>query len=163
MRYEDEYEYAFYKIMCAMTETQTEVLQPPSTAEPGDRVIAPGFTQDKHWILKQKNFDKVVVDLKVNSEGQAEYKGVPLQVVGRTGFITCKTLTNCQINHAFWGVYLGHKKKLGVLERIEGFRDRSVRATQSTFNCQKHTFYKSGKRLYENSELFISHFVLDYI
>lgn len=83
-----------------MTVDHTEVLHPPKTAEPGERIYAPGFTQDKYWLIKQKNFDKLVVDLRVNSEGQAVYKGVPLQVQGRTGYITCKTLTDCPIYSA---------------------------------------------------------------
>ncbi|KAG8234599.1 hypothetical protein J437_LFUL017102 [Ladona fulva] len=85
-------------VLCASTPEKVEVLNPPQGSAPGDIVIVDGFEHRPDPVLnpKKKVWETVAVDLKVNSNGIATYKGVPLTVSGK-GEILAKSLTDVPI------------------------------------------------------------------
>nr|XP_018911397.1 PREDICTED: aminoacyl tRNA synthase complex-interacting multifunctional protein 1-like isoform X3 [Bemisia tabaci] len=85
-------------LLCAYADNKVEVLEPPIGSRPGDRVTVAGYkgTADEVLNPKQKIFEKVSPDLRVNEDGVACYKGTPLEVLGK-GFIKTETLRNVSI------------------------------------------------------------------
>lgn len=72
-------------VMCASSPDQVEVLDPPASASPGDRVYVPGFegTPDAQLNPKKKVFEKIQPDFSTNDDGVACYKGVPWVIEGK--------------------------------------------------------------------------------
>lgn len=72
-------------VMCASSPDQVEVLDPPASAVPGDRVYVPGFegTPDAQLNPKKKVFEKIQPDFLMNDEGVACYRGVPWVIEGK--------------------------------------------------------------------------------
>ena len=78
-------------VMCASTPDKVEILSPPENSKPGDPVMVAGYERrpDVQLKPKQKIFEAVAPDLKVNTEMIATYKGVPWLVNGEP----CKSQT----------------------------------------------------------------------
>ena len=74
------------------SEDTVEFVCPPEDAEIGDRVVCEGFEGEpatENQVVKKKILNAVFPDLKVNADGVAVYKDVPLTTT--TGGLTCKT------------------------------------------------------------------------
>lgn len=86
-------------VMCASTPDKVEILTPPPTAAPGDRVACAQFpgTPDAQLNPKKKVFEQVAPDLKTDNEKRATYKGMPWIVANKEGYILADTLGNAQI------------------------------------------------------------------
>lgn len=86
-------------VMCASTPEKVEILLPPPNAKIGDRVEVAGYPGEADAQLnpKKKIFEQVAPDLKVNSDGVACYKCVPLTVRGSGGQFKAATLKNVQV------------------------------------------------------------------
>jgi aminoacyl tRNA synthase complex-interacting multifunctional protein 1 len=72
-------------VMCASTPEKVEILDPPATCVPGERVTFEGYagTPDAQLNPKKKVFEQVQPDLLVNEEGLATYRGIPFTVTGK--------------------------------------------------------------------------------
>lgn len=73
------------------SEDTVEFVCPPEAAAIGDRVVCCGFEGEpatENQVLKKKILNAVFPDLKVNADGVAVYKDVPLTTT--TGGLTCK-------------------------------------------------------------------------
>jgi aminoacyl tRNA synthase complex-interacting multifunctional protein 1 len=76
------------------SEDTVEFVCPPEDAEIGDRVVCEGFEGEpatENQVVKKKILNAVFPDLKVNAEGVAVYKDVPLTTT--TGGLTCKAIS----------------------------------------------------------------------
>lgn len=76
-----------------------QLLEPPPGSVPGDQVTVAGYLYNPLKPFVNPNttvFERIASDLKVNENGVAVYKNVPLEVEGK-GFVTAGTLTNCSI------------------------------------------------------------------
>lgn len=74
------------------SEDTVEFVCPPEDAAIGDRVVCEGFEGEpatENQVVKKKILNAVFPDLKVNADGVAVYKDVPLTTT--TGGLTCKT------------------------------------------------------------------------
>ena len=85
-------------VLCASTPEKVELLEPPSGAQPGDRVTVAGFEGEPVPECNPKNniFGLVQVDLKTNDSLIGCYKGVPLEIKGK-GPLKSTTLKNVPI------------------------------------------------------------------
>ncbi|KAL4640469.1 aminoacyl tRNA synthase complex-interacting multifunctional protein 1 [Arapaima gigas] len=85
-------------VMCASSPDKVEILDPPPTAVPGDRITFQGFPgePDKELNPKKKVWEQVQPDLRTNDQCVATYKGVPFQVAGK-GVCKAQTMTNSGI------------------------------------------------------------------
>ncbi|XP_046845075.1 aminoacyl tRNA synthase complex-interacting multifunctional protein 1-like [Xenia sp. Carnegie-2017] len=86
-------------VMCASSPELCELLDPPSTSVPGDKVICEGYlgTPDEQLNPKKKIFEKIQPDLHTDEEGIAKYKGSPFLVVGKEGYFFSQTMKNSSI------------------------------------------------------------------
>jgi len=89
-------------VLCASVEEgetkRVEPLDPPAESVAGERVVVEGYesgTPDEVLNPKKKIWEKLQVDLKTSSMGEAQWQGNPL--MARVGKITCKTLKNAPI------------------------------------------------------------------
>eukprot|EP00537_Pseudo-nitzschia_pungens_P003945 CAMPEP_0172367840 /NCGR_PEP_ID=MMETSP1060-20121228/23927_1 /TAXON_ID=37318 /ORGANISM="Pseudo-nitzschia pungens, Strain cf. cingulata" /LENGTH=248 /DNA_ID=CAMNT_0013092225 /DNA_START=1880 /DNA_END=2626 /DNA_ORIENTATION=+ len=65
------------------SEDIVELLSPPEAAVPGDRIVCAGYEGEpatENQVIKKKMLNVIFPDLKVNSEGVAVYKDVPLAI-----------------------------------------------------------------------------------
>ncbi|MFH4981261.1 hypothetical protein AB6A40_007970 [Gnathostoma spinigerum] len=85
-------------VLCASTPERVELLEVDSSCVPGQKVLCDGFKLRPDSVLnpKKKVWEAVAVDLKVNAEGMASYKGVQLKVDGKTPIIA-STLKNVPV------------------------------------------------------------------
>lgn len=85
-------------VMCASTPENVEILDVPSDAVPGDRVVVPGFEGEPDGQInpKKKILERILPDLRTDASCNACYKGKPLTVVGK-GVCKSKTLKDVQI------------------------------------------------------------------
>ncbi|KAM9477249.1 aminoacyl tRNA synthase complex-interacting multifunctional protein 1a isoform 2-T2 [Clarias gariepinus] len=85
-------------VMCASSPDKVEILDPPSGAEPGDRVSFQGFPgePDKELNPKKKVWEQVQPDLRTDNQGVATYKGAAFEVAGK-GVCKAQTMTNAGI------------------------------------------------------------------
>uniref|UniRef100_A0A4W5RRR8 Aminoacyl tRNA synthetase complex interacting multifunctional protein 1a n=1 Tax=Hucho hucho TaxID=62062 RepID=A0A4W5RRR8_9TELE len=85
-------------VMCASSPDKVEILDPPSGAVPGDRVIFPRFPgePDKELNPKKKVWEAVQPDLKTDGQCVANYKGAPFEIAGK-GVCKAQTMSNSGI------------------------------------------------------------------
>ncbi|XP_071263795.1 aminoacyl tRNA synthase complex-interacting multifunctional protein 1a isoform X1 [Salvelinus alpinus] len=85
-------------VMCASSPDKVEILDPPSGAVPGDRVIFQGFPgePDKELNPKKKVWEAVQPDLKTDGQCVANYKGAPFEIAGK-GVCKAQTMSNSGI------------------------------------------------------------------
>ncbi|XP_034147075.1 aminoacyl tRNA synthase complex-interacting multifunctional protein 1a [Esox lucius] len=85
-------------VMCASSPDKVEILDPPSGAVPGDRVIFQGFPgePDKELNPKKKVWEAVQPDLKTDSQCVATYKGACFEIAGK-GVCRAQTMSNSGI------------------------------------------------------------------
>uniref|UniRef100_UPI0037E7D725 aminoacyl tRNA synthase complex-interacting multifunctional protein 1-like n=1 Tax=Semicossyphus pulcher TaxID=241346 RepID=UPI0037E7D725 len=85
-------------IMCASSPGRVEILDPPSGAVPGDRVIFQGFPgdPDKELNPKKKVWEQVLTDLRTDGQCVATYKGAAFEVIGK-GVCKAQTMTDTEI------------------------------------------------------------------
>ncbi|XP_023126446.2 uncharacterized protein LOC111568838 isoform X2 [Amphiprion ocellaris] len=85
-------------IMCASSPEKMEILDPPSGAEPGDRVTIQGFPgePDRELNPKKRVWEEVQPDLRTDSQCVATYKGAAFEVVGK-GVCKSQTMSDCEI------------------------------------------------------------------
>ncbi|XP_058241599.1 aminoacyl tRNA synthase complex-interacting multifunctional protein 1a [Hemibagrus wyckioides] len=85
-------------VMCASTPEKVEILDPPSGAEPGERITFQGFPgePDKELNPKKKVWEQVQPDLRTDNQGVASYKGAAFEVAGK-GVCKAQTLSNTSI------------------------------------------------------------------
>ncbi|KAG8454120.1 hypothetical protein GDO86_000675 [Hymenochirus boettgeri] len=85
-------------VMCASSPEKVEILDPPSGAVPGDRIIFHGFPgePDKELNPKKKTWEQIQPDLLTNKEGVATYKGVPFEVKEK-GVCKAQTMSGSSI------------------------------------------------------------------
>ncbi|KAK2852340.1 hypothetical protein Q7C36_007541 [Tachysurus vachellii] len=85
-------------VMCASTPDKVEILDPPSGAQPGERVTCQGFPgePDKELNPKKKVWEQVQPDLRTDNRGVANYKGAAFEVAGK-GVCKAQTLSNTGI------------------------------------------------------------------
>ncbi|CAH0393345.1 unnamed protein product [Bemisia tabaci] len=83
-------------LLCAGNESKIEVLEPPPGSSPGDKITVAGYNGTADKGLSKIFFDTLSVDLWVDGNGVACYKGTPLQA-GDKGFIKTETLKNVSI------------------------------------------------------------------
>lgn len=81
--------------MCTSDSEKCEILQPPAGCKPGDVVTVEGYERkpDPQLNPKKKIFETVQVDLKINNNKEATYKGHPWNVAGK-GPALSSSLTN---------------------------------------------------------------------
>ncbi|TSK22504.1 Aminoacyl tRNA synthase complex-interacting multifunctional protein 1 [Bagarius yarrelli] len=85
-------------VMCASTPEKVEILDPPSGAQPGERVTFQGYSgePDKELNPKKKVWEQVQPDLRTDDQGVANYKGAAFEVAGK-GICKAQTLSNTGI------------------------------------------------------------------
>lgn len=85
-------------VMCASSPDKVEILDPPSGAVPGDRVIFQGFPgePDKELNPKKKVWEQVQPDLRTDAQCVATYQGAAFEVNGK-GVCKAQTMTNSGI------------------------------------------------------------------
>ncbi|XP_069781855.1 aminoacyl tRNA synthase complex-interacting multifunctional protein 1a isoform X2 [Narcine bancroftii] len=85
-------------VMCASSPEKIEILDPPSDALPGDRIIFENYLgePDKELNPKKKIWDRIQPDLSTNEECIATYKGTPFVVKGK-GVCKAQTMANSGI------------------------------------------------------------------
>lgn len=84
-------------VLCAETEDKSviELLQVPEGTQIGDKISFPDTERDPPESLPGKNnaWDKTVDDLKIDAEGNANYKGKKFTIEGK-GVVTSLTIKN---------------------------------------------------------------------
>ncbi|XP_034398575.1 aminoacyl tRNA synthase complex-interacting multifunctional protein 1-like isoform X1 [Cyclopterus lumpus] len=85
-------------VMCASSPDKVELLEPPSEAAPGDRVIFQSFPgePDKELNPKKKVWEQVQPDLRTNAKCVATYKGAAFEVA-RKGVCKAQTMSDSEI------------------------------------------------------------------
>ncbi|CAJ1052455.1 aminoacyl tRNA synthase complex-interacting multifunctional protein 1-like [Xyrichtys novacula] len=85
-------------IMCAHSTEKVEVLDPPSGAVPGDRVVFQGFPgkPDRELDPERKVWEQIQMDLYTNHQCVATYKGAAFEVISK-GVCRAQTLSNTEI------------------------------------------------------------------
>ncbi|XP_030643812.1 aminoacyl tRNA synthase complex-interacting multifunctional protein 1a [Chanos chanos] len=85
-------------VMCASSPEKVEILDPPSGAVPGERVICQGFPgePDKELNPKKKVWEQVQPDLRTDAQCVATYKGAAFEVEGK-GVCKAQTMSNSGI------------------------------------------------------------------
>lgn len=85
-------------IMCASSPEKMEILDPPSGAQPGDRVTIQGFPgePDRELNPKKRVWEEVQPDLRTDSQCVATYKGAAFEVAGK-GVCKSQTMSDCEI------------------------------------------------------------------
>lgn len=85
-------------LCCFQSDDCIELLTPPTGATPGDRVTFLNYPgePDRELSSKQKVWELLQEDLRVDSKGVANYKGCGFEVKGK-GLCRAPTLTNCTI------------------------------------------------------------------
>ncbi|KAF7660429.1 hypothetical protein LDENG_00282070 [Lucifuga dentata] len=85
-------------VMCASSPDKIEILDPPSGAEPGDRITFQGFPgePDKELNPKKKVWEQVQPELCTDGQCVATYKGAAFEVVGK-GVCKAQTMSNSGI------------------------------------------------------------------
>lgn len=86
-------------LCCAASSDDTvELLAPPTGAAPGDKITVLDYPgqPDRELPPRQRVWERVRDDLRVNVRGVASYRGSGLQVRGK-GLCRAPTLTNCPI------------------------------------------------------------------
>ncbi|TDG99443.1 hypothetical protein EPR50_G00193480 [Perca flavescens] len=85
-------------ICCSASDDCSELLAPPPGSTPGDRVTCLNYPgePDRELQSKQRVWDLVQPDLRVDSKGVANYKGCGFEVKGK-GLCRAPSLTNCPI------------------------------------------------------------------
>ncbi|XP_076003943.1 aminoacyl tRNA synthase complex-interacting multifunctional protein 1a [Genypterus blacodes] len=85
-------------VMCASSPDKVEILDPPSGAEPGDRITFQGFPgePDKELNPKKKVWEEIQPDLRTDDQCVATYKGAAFEVAGK-GVCKAQTMSNSGI------------------------------------------------------------------
>ncbi|XP_066576775.1 aminoacyl tRNA synthase complex-interacting multifunctional protein 1a isoform X1 [Amia ocellicauda] len=85
-------------VMCASSPDKVEILDPPSGAQPGDRISFEGFPgePDKELNPKKKVWEQVQPDLRTDTQCVATYKGAPFEVRGK-GVCKAQTMSSSGI------------------------------------------------------------------
>ncbi|KAM8842182.1 aminoacyl tRNA synthase complex-interacting multifunctional protein 1a [Synchiropus picturatus] len=85
-------------VMCASSPDKVEILDPPSGAVPGDRVMFQGFPgePDKELNPKKKVWEQIQPDLRTDDQCVATYKGSAFEVAGK-GVCKAQTMSNSGI------------------------------------------------------------------
>ncbi|XP_034020375.1 aminoacyl tRNA synthase complex-interacting multifunctional protein 1 [Thalassophryne amazonica] len=86
------------RFLCCSASDRVELLVPPTTAIPGDRVTFLNYPgePDKELVSKQRVWDLLQPDLRVDCRGVANYKGCSFEVKGK-GLCRAPSLTDCAI------------------------------------------------------------------
>lgn len=83
------------------SEDVVELLSPPEGAVPGTRIVCAGFEGEpatENQVIKKKMLNAIFPDLKVNGEGVAVYKDVPLTTGEEDAACTSVTLKDAVIS-----------------------------------------------------------------
>ena len=80
---------AQFRLYCRM---QVELVEPPSGAAPGERVMVAGFAAEPVAVLKKEAFDSIASGLRTNADRVACYNGAPLQT--SQGVCTVKSIAD---------------------------------------------------------------------
>ncbi|KAG7323496.1 hypothetical protein KOW79_013198 [Hemibagrus wyckioides] len=83
------------RVLCAVNQHRMEPLAPPTTAQPGDRVnfqIYPGEAE-RELNPKQRVWERLLPDLRIDERGVATYRGVGFEVRGK-GLCRAPTISN---------------------------------------------------------------------
>ncbi|XP_054460861.1 aminoacyl tRNA synthase complex-interacting multifunctional protein 1-like [Anoplopoma fimbria] len=85
-------------VMCASSPDRVEILEPPSGASPGDRVVFQGFPGEPDQELNPKNkvWEQIQPYLRTNSQCVATYKGTAFEV-SRKGVCKAQTMSDSEI------------------------------------------------------------------
>ncbi|XP_068444856.1 aminoacyl tRNA synthase complex-interacting multifunctional protein 1-like isoform X2 [Clinocottus analis] len=85
-------------VMCASSPDKVEILEPPSQAAPGDRVIFQNFpgVPDMELNPKQKVWEQLQPDLRTNGKCVATYKGAAFEVALK-GVCRAQTMSDSEI------------------------------------------------------------------
>ncbi|XP_072232406.1 aminoacyl tRNA synthase complex-interacting multifunctional protein 1 [Leuresthes tenuis] len=85
-------------LCCSASDDSVELLAPPTGSVPGDRVTFLSFPgePDRELQSKQRVWELLQPDLKVDSKGVANYKGCAFEVKGK-GLCRAPSFTNCTI------------------------------------------------------------------
>jgi len=86
-------------IMCAVSETKTEILVPPTDSVVGDKVICAKFpgTPDGQLNPKKKIWETLKPDVRTNADRVATFKGAEFTIEGK-GQVVAPTLADAQIS-----------------------------------------------------------------
>ncbi|XP_041641207.1 aminoacyl tRNA synthase complex-interacting multifunctional protein 1-like isoform X2 [Cheilinus undulatus] len=86
------------QIMCAKSPDKVELLDPPSGALPGDKVVFQAFPgeADEELKPKQKVWEQVQADLRTDDQCVATYKGAAFEVSNK-GVCRVQTMSNAEI------------------------------------------------------------------
>lgn len=82
------------------SEDKVELISPPEGASVGDRIVVSGFEGEpatENQVIKKKMLNAIFPDLKVNGEGVAVYKDIPLTAGGENS-CTSESLKNVPIS-----------------------------------------------------------------
>lgn len=85
-------------VMCASSPEKVEILVPPSSCVPGERIIFEGFPGEPDAQLnpKKKIFEQLAPDIKTDDNCIATYKGVPFTVKDK-GVVKSVSMANVNI------------------------------------------------------------------
>ncbi|XP_026214729.1 aminoacyl tRNA synthase complex-interacting multifunctional protein 1-like [Anabas testudineus] len=85
-------------VMCASSSDKVEIIDPPSGAVPGDRIIFETFPgePDKELNPKKKVWEQIQPDLRTDGQCVATYRGAAFEVAGK-GVCKAQTMSNSEI------------------------------------------------------------------
>ncbi|XP_066527629.1 aminoacyl tRNA synthase complex-interacting multifunctional protein 1 isoform X2 [Hoplias malabaricus] len=86
------------RLICAVNQDKMEPLDPPSGAQPGDRVTFHSFPGEAERELnpKRRVWERLLPDLSTDAKGVANYRGVAFEVRGK-GLCRAATISNGSI------------------------------------------------------------------
>ncbi|PAV56257.1 hypothetical protein WR25_15696 [Diploscapter pachys] len=86
-------------VMCASSPEKVEIMEVDPNTAPGTIVTCPPFDHipDAQLHPKKKVWETVSVDLKVDEQGRASWKGHPLVVGDKKTFMTAPSLRNVPV------------------------------------------------------------------
>ncbi|KAM4611662.1 aminoacyl tRNA synthase complex-interacting multifunctional protein 1 [Polymixia lowei] len=85
-------------LCCSASNDHIELLAPPTGAAPGDRVTFHNYPgePDRELLSKERVWEIVQPDLRIDSRGVANYKGAGFEVKGK-GLCRAPALTDCRV------------------------------------------------------------------
>lgn len=87
-------------VLCAVKDGKAELLTAPEGALANEKIYVSDYPRrpDEPYMKPHKMiYETVAEDLRVNDQKQVVYKGIPLQVEGREGYITTLLLADCPV------------------------------------------------------------------
>ncbi|RZF39937.1 hypothetical protein LSTR_LSTR002340 [Laodelphax striatellus] len=90
---------SFGMLLCAVSDKTVEPVRSPTDAQPGQRLQVEGIetNPDKELNPKEKVFETVVKDLRINNEKVLVYKNIAVTCGDSKALITTKNMSDCTV------------------------------------------------------------------